>query len=131
MNDLREVYRAWPFFQSVIDNAQISLATADMRIAERYADLGGEGAHEIFGRIEVEYDRTVRTILQVAMQRELLEGSLLARSIQLRNPYVDPLHYAQITLLRRLREMGGEPDEVRAGVLQTINGIAAGLQTTG
>jgi phosphoenolpyruvate carboxylase len=131
IDDLRKVYRGWPFFQSVIDNAQISLATADMRIAERYADLGGEGAREVFRRIEVEYDRTVRTILQVTMQRELLEGSLLARSIQLRNPYVDPLHYTQITLLRRLREMGGDTDEVRAGVLQTINGIAAGLQTTG
>ena len=131
IEDLRTMYRTWPFFRSVIDNAQISLATADMRIAERCADLAGPRLRHVFNRIRTEYDTTVRAVLQVTVQSRLLEGSFLARSIQLRNPYVDPIHYAQATLLERLRAGVKDPDAVRSAVLQTINGIAAGLQTTG
>lgn len=129
--DLRDMYRTWPFFASTIDNAQISLITADMRIAQRYAELSGAVGGSVFERIRSEYERTVATVLQVTRQERLLEGSLVARLVQLRNPYVDPMHYAQISLLKRLREGRGEAGATRFAVLQTINGIAAGLQTTG
>ncbi|MDQ3783906.1 MAG: phosphoenolpyruvate carboxylase [Actinomycetota bacterium] len=131
INELQEMYRSWPVFGSIVDNAQISLATADMRIAQRYSALAGAGGEEIFERIRTEFDRTVAAVLQVCDQQSLLEGSLLARLIQLRNPYVDPMHYAQISLLQSLRDRRGEDGRARAAVLQTINGIAAGLQTTG
>ena len=84
-----------------------------------------------------EYERTVSGVLQVTQQHELLERSpVLARSIKLRNPYVDALHVAQIALLRRFRALPGDaPDDERQALLDaihhSINGIAAGLQTTG
>jgi phosphoenolpyruvate carboxylase len=131
IEDLRTMYRTWPFFRSVIDNAQITLATADMRIAARYARLLGDESQKVFHRLGTEYELVVSSILQITVQSELLEGSLLARSIQLRNPYVDPMHCAQMVLLQRLHERPDDAEEVRAAVLHTINGIAAGLQTTG
>jgi phosphoenolpyruvate carboxylase len=131
ISDLREMYRSWPFFGSIVDNAQISLATTDMRVAQRYASLAGASGKGVFKRIVTEYDRTVAAVLQVCGKQQLLEGSLLARLIQLRNPYVDPLHYAQISLLRSLGDHPEEDGRARVAVLQTINGIAAGLQTTG
>jgi phosphoenolpyruvate carboxylase len=131
--ELRAMYREWPFFRSLIDNAQISLATADMRIAWLYARLAEtEGRDEVFDLIRSEHERAVRAILEVTTQSEILENSVLGRLIRLRNPYVDPLHFAQASLLRRLRSLGDQDaDHVHAAVLQTINGIAAGLQTTG
>ncbi|MFN2390123.1 MAG: phosphoenolpyruvate carboxylase [Actinomycetota bacterium] len=131
VDDLREMYSTWAFFASTIDNAQISLITADMRIAQRYAELAGPRGDAVFERIRAEYDRTVAAVLQVTSQQDLLEGSLVARLVALRNPYVDPMHYAQISLLRRLRDGHADTGATRSAVLQTINGIAAGLQTTG
>jgi phosphoenolpyruvate carboxylase len=129
--ELREMYGNWSFFSSIVDNAQITLATADMRIAQRYATLAGARGKGVFERIRLEYDRTIDVVLRVCVQEQLLQGSLLARLIQLRNPYVDPIHYAQISLLQSLRDGRGETGRDRSAVLQTINGIAAGLQTTG
>jgi phosphoenolpyruvate carboxylase len=90
-----------------------------------------------FEQIEAEYDRTVEAVLGITRQSELLERSpVLARSIRLRNPYVDALHIAQVVLLRRYRSLPDDaPADERAHVLDaihhSINGIAAGLQTTG
>jgi phosphoenolpyruvate carboxylase len=131
LGTLREMYQTWPFFASVIDNAQISLATADMRIAARYAELAGPEGEPVFARIRAEFERSVRAVLQITGQTRLLEGTLLERLIALRNPYVDALHYAQVGLLQRLRAGDPEIAENPGAVLQTINGIAAGLQTTG
>lgn len=131
LHDLREMYRTWPFFNTVIDNAQISLATADLGIARRYAALAGAVGESVFERIRAEYERTVDTVLQITCQRSLLEGSIVARLIALRNPYVDPMHHAQIALLERLRHVTDGVETVHSAVMQTINGIAAGLQTTG
>jgi phosphoenolpyruvate carboxylase len=91
----------------------------------------------VFQAIEEEYRRSVDAVLRITGQRELLEKSpILARSIKLRNPYVDALHIAQIALLRRLRALPDDaPEAERAALLDavhhSINGIAAGLQTTG
>jgi phosphoenolpyruvate carboxylase len=110
------------------------LAKADMVIAQLYADLVQDEnvRSTIFGRIHTEYDRTVAVILQITGQSELLERSpVLLHSIQRRNPYVDPLSFIQLVLLRRLRS-GNEPRaEMLTAVLESINGIAAGLKNTG
>jgi len=134
---LQTMYVDWPLFASAIDNVQLSLGTADVPTARRYADLAGAELGPVFEAIMQEYERSVDVVLQVTRQGELLEGSpTLARSIKLRNPYVDALHVAQLALLKRYR---GLPNNVGTDERQllmdaihhSINGIAAGLQTTG
>jgi phosphoenolpyruvate carboxylase len=135
---LRAMYAGWPVFASAIDHAQLSLGTADPPTMRRYAArLAEPRLLDVFVRIMGEYERTVAAVLQVTRQRELLERSpVLARSIKLRNPYVDALHVAQLALLRRFRSLAGdaeddERDQLLDAIHHSINGIAAGLQTTG
>jgi phosphoenolpyruvate carboxylase len=133
MAELRAMYAGWPFFRSVVDNAQISLGTADLEIARLYAELVEDRAvrERIYGRIREEFDLTVRRVLEVTGQRELLENSpVLQRSVRLRNPYVDPMNYLQVQLLRERRARPEDP-EVAELLHHTVNGVAAGLQTTG
>jgi len=132
---LREMYRDWPVFRSIVDNCQISLATADMAIARLYRDAVTDPAlaARVYDLIDEEYRRSTQAVLAIIAESELLEHSpVLAQSIRLRNPYVDPLHVAQALLLRTLRRGGLYGDRRPLDlVLQTINGIAAGVQTTG
>ncbi|MCS7172815.1 MAG: phosphoenolpyruvate carboxylase [Armatimonadetes bacterium] len=137
--ELQEMYRGWPFFRSVLDNAQISLGTADLRIARLYAENVTDRrlGEEIFHRIRAEYERSVEAVLRITGQRRLLDNApTLQRLVALRNPYVDPMHYIQAHLLRSLRQALESGDIERAEqwrwiVLHAINGIAAGIQTTG
>ena len=128
---LQEMYRTWPFFTSALDNAQVSLGTADVPTARRYSLLASDGVRGVFEDILAEYQLAVDSVLAVTQQHELLERSpVLGRSIKLRNPYVDALHVAQLALLRRFRA-GDADEEVLDAIHHSINGIAAGLQTTG
>jgi phosphoenolpyruvate carboxylase len=133
---LGEMYERWPFFRTIIDNAQMILGKADLRIAERYAELAPdkERARRIFGLIEVEYERTAQSIRLFLRAGELLDQApILKRSIALRNPYVDPLSYIQVELLKRLRAApdGPEHEALEGAILLSIAGIAAGLKNTG
>jgi phosphoenolpyruvate carboxylase len=135
---LQEMYRDWNFFKVVIDNAQVSLAKADMGIARLYAELvEGEKVREmIFGEIERAFGETCEWILRVTEQRELMDNDLvLQRSVRRRNPYVDPLNYIQVSLLRRLRFLPEQDSPTAQQILQaiflTVNGIASGLKNTG
>jgi phosphoenolpyruvate carboxylase len=135
---LRSLYASWPFLRSALDNAQISLGVADRRIARLYAELVPDEAlrRRFADRIEAEQERAIAGILSATGQSELLERSpVLSQSIRLRNPYVDPLHLAQVSLLRRWREDAPDDDASRRELLDvllhSVNGIAAGLQTTG
>jgi phosphoenolpyruvate carboxylase len=136
---LAALYGRWPFFASVIDNAELSLAKADLATFRRYADLAeGAEAVAIRGLIEAEYARSVRLLLMITGRHHLLDGHVsLLRSTELRAPYIDALSAVQVELLGRLRaaEAAGLDAEVtgpiRAVVGATINGIAAGLQNTG
>ncbi len=118
----------------MIDNAQMILAKADLSIGRLYADLveDKELANRIYERIAAEFRQTVDVICQITGQKTLLENvPVLQRSIERRNPFVDPLSYVQILLLKRLRA-GQEPhDELLTAVLESINGIASGLKNTG
>jgi phosphoenolpyruvate carboxylase len=131
---LETMYQRWPFWRTLIDNAQMILAKSDMVIASLYADLvqDKQTRTTIFERIDSEHTRTVDVILQITNQSQLLEKTpVLLHSIQRRNPYVDPLSFIQLVLLRRLRS-GAEPrEEMLTAVLESINGIAAGLKNTG
>jgi phosphoenolpyruvate carboxylase len=132
---LATMYREWPFFRTTIDNAQVSMRKADMLIAEVYASLADPADRaQVFAMIRDEFGRTETAICRLTGQADLLEAApWLRRSIRLRNPYIDPMNYIQVALLRRLRA-GDVPDEataLREAVLLSVNGVAAGLRNTG
>jgi phosphoenolpyruvate carboxylase len=137
MKLLRAMYREWPFFQLLIDNAQLTLGKADLGIARLYAGLVKDGAlrERIFERIRSEFELTLKLIVAVSGQRELLGGEpVLANSIRLRNPYIDPLNFLQVEMIRRLRSKKlsqAERAETKRVVELTVSGIAAGIKNTG
>lgn len=134
---LRMMYHEWPFFNTVIRNVQLDLAKTDLGIASLYNSLVGDEAlaEEIFTRIAEEYERAKLWICRVIEENDLLDHTpVMKRSIERRNPYVDPLSYIQVALLRRLRSIDPESADYQAvldAVLASINGVAAGMKTTG
>ncbi|HYU99192.1 MAG TPA: phosphoenolpyruvate carboxylase [Pyrinomonadaceae bacterium] len=130
---LQMMAKRFPFFSDLIGNVEIGMAKADLTIAHRYARLVTDvGLRErVYGMIVDEFERTRRMILRVTGQKELLsENPVLARSIRLRNPYVDPLSLIQFALLSR-KQAGEESEVLNYALAATINGIAAGLRNTG
>jgi phosphoenolpyruvate carboxylase len=132
---LATMYRDWPFFRTMIDNSQVSMRKADMLIAGVYASLADPADRDsVFTRIREEFERTEAAICRLTGQRDLLDDApWLKRSIKVRNPYIDPMNYIQVALLRRLRSghAPAETDELKDAVLLSVNGIAAGLRNTG
>ena len=135
---LREMYKGWPLFKTILNNAEMSLLKADMGIASLYVDLvpDKELGSEIFRAIRAEYDQTRDVVLSISGHANLLdEEPITKNAVQLRNPYVDPLNYIQVEMLRRIRGLsdqeGEEAQSLREVISITINGIAAGLRNTG
>jgi len=131
---LRTMMGKFPLFHDLISNVENGLAKADLSIARRYSLLveDEELRERVWGMIAEEFGRTREMILRVTGQRELLERNpVLARSIKLRNPYVDPMSLIQIELLRRRRRGGEDDEELKYALAATINGISAGLRNTG
>ena len=148
---LAQMYREWPFLHAFLDNLQMTLSKADMHIAQHYATLVDDEVlrQRISQAIQSEFERTKNLVTRIVGGKELLDTSpVLQQSIRRRNPYVDPLSYLQVGLLRRLRVLGGplvldgseqskasleerERARLTYAVLLTINGIAAGLRNTG
>jgi phosphoenolpyruvate carboxylase len=136
---LQDMYMAWPFFRTLLDNVEMSLLKADMDIAALYAELVADRAlaESFLTTIRAEYDRTRSAVLSVTGHRQLLDGDpVIQRSVVLRNPYVDPLNYVQVETLRRLRRAtldaeGPEAEDLWQVMVVTVNGIAAGLRNTG
>jgi phosphoenolpyruvate carboxylase len=130
---LKELYREWPFFRTLLSNMDMVLAKSSIAIASRYADLvPDEKLREaIFGRIRREWHLTIETLLNVMGQDRLLAGNpLLERSIRNRFPYLDPLNHVQVELLKAHRAEGGG-EQILRGIQLTINGISAGLRNSG
>ena len=131
---LRRMYKGWPFFTILINNADASLAKTDLYIAGRYAALVRPqtlGA-SIFGRIQEEYARSVRGVLEVSGSTRLLERQpVLAESIRLRNPYVDPLNFLQTRFLEKWRRAPDRQPEILHLLQITVGGIAFGMKSTG
>ena len=133
MELLRAMMAEFPLFIDLIRNVEMALAKADLGIAALYASLVQDvGIRErVFAKVKAEFERTLRAVLAVTQQKELLEkNQVLARSIRLRNPYVDPMSLIQVDLLRRKRA-GENTDAVNRAIAGTINGISAGLRNTG
>src|SRR5829696_7375371 len=134
---LREMYEGWPFFKTLVDFMQMTLAKSDLRIAENYASLVSDPAvrDRLWGRISGEHAACVEALLAITGNENLLDDSpILQRSIRLRNPYVDPLSYIQVTLLHRLRalpEATPEREPVLNTLLLSISGVSSGMLNTG
>lgn len=133
-----EMYRQWPFFQATIDNASLALAKADMYVGQRYSDLcGSPGSRErIWMLIASECDRSRQAILDLGGESQLLAKTpWFQQSIELRNPYIDPLNLIQIELLQRKRSTATDATVEQAAFRDllrlTLQGIAAGMRTTG
>ncbi|MGZ8294283.1 MAG: phosphoenolpyruvate carboxylase [Telluria sp.] len=135
---LRAMYQEWPFFATLLSNMDMVLAKTDLPIASRYAELVAdvELRERIFKRISGEHANTLRCLEQVTGTDErLARNPLLARSIQNRFAYLDPLNHLQVELIHRHRSAAGDPERidprVHRGIHLSINGVAAGLRNTG
>jgi phosphoenolpyruvate carboxylase len=138
---LQKLYQDWPFFHALLNNSQMSLSKVDASIAREYARLCADPHTEtrIYERFRAEYDRTYREMLAVAQLSTLLEENpTLAKSLERRNPYLDPLNHIQVTVLRRYRqavvEHGADSPEAETWLrplLRSINALAAGMRNTG
>ncbi len=137
---LRRMHRQWPFFRALLSNLDMVLAKTDLAIAARYASLAGDrrAATRIFGLIRAEWQRASDALARITGETSRLQSNpSLARSIEHRFPYLDPLNHLQVELMRRYR-LGGQAgadaasaERLRNGIHLSINGIAAGLRNTG
>ena len=130
---LHEMYEKWPFFRALLDLIEMVLAKADIKIAEEYdkalvvEDLRGLGAE-----LRAKFQTTYKTILQITRnERPVGSNEVLRRSIDVRNPYVDPINLLQIEILKRLRSSEENDEQLKDALLITFNGIAAGMRNTG
>jgi phosphoenolpyruvate carboxylase len=137
---LQRMHRQWPFFRTLLSNLDMVLAKSDLRIAARYVDLVEDKrlGKRIFAAMRAEWERTDRALSLITGEAQRLQSNAaLARSIEHRFPYLDPLNHLQVELMRRFRRLPrqGEPDaaeeRLRRGIHLSINGIAAGLRNTG
>ena len=134
---LQKMHKQWPFFRTLLSNLDMVLAKSDLRIAARYVDLVEDKrmAKRIFGAIRDEWDRTHQALSQITGEADRLQSNpALARSIEHRFPYLDPLNHLQVELMRRYRNrQDGDPanERLRRGIHLSINGVAAGLRNTG
>lgn len=129
---LLEMARDWGFFRTLLDDADMVLAKADLDIAERFSMLAGALHDEFFPLIREEFERTVAWVLKLKHEDRLLSNEpRLAQSIRLRNPYIDPMSLIQVELLGRWRAGESSDDALLRALVGTVNGVAAGMQNTG
>ena len=133
VDTLKGLVGDWPFLATLIQNMEMVMAKSDMAVARRYASLVADRvlAEDIHGRIAAEWQLTHDAVMRLTGQSSLLERQPeLARLIQLRLPYIEPLNHVQVELIRR-RRAGDDDPAVREGILVALNGIAAGLRNSG
>ena len=135
LEELKAMYQQWPFFRTMMANVHVGMGRADMHISQLYSELNSsDSSHNLFEEIKSEFELSREYLLKVTDQKEILDTEpWLQHSIRMRNPYVDPMNYIQVALLERLRKCEDEHEksEISRVLLQSINGIAAGLQNVG
>jgi phosphoenolpyruvate carboxylase len=129
---LRAIYAEWFFMRNLLDDIETMLARVDLDIAQHYDALAPEGLRRFSGSIRAEYLAACQRILAIKDSRALLDTDpTMQRSIELRNPYVDPMNLMQVDLLRRWRARGREDHDLFEALLASVGGIAQGLQASG
>jgi phosphoenolpyruvate carboxylase len=134
---LQKMHRQWPFFRTLLSNLDMVLAKSDLRIAARYVDLVEDKrlGQRIFKAVRAEWQRAQDALSMITGEADRLASNpSLARSIEHRFPYLDPLNHLQVELMRRYRHRKeGDPaiERMQRGIHLSINGIAAGLRNTG
>ena len=129
---LRETYAQWFFMRNLLDDVETMLARVDLDIAQHYEELAPPALRRFAAHIRAEYLAACQRILAIKDSKALLDSDpTMQRSIQLRNPYVDPMNLLQVDLLRRWRATGREDRDLFEALLASVGGIAQGLQTTG
>ena len=134
---LRHMSKNWAFFKNFISNVEMTVAKADMKIAQHYVnELVPKELHHMFDKVKEEYEETKKQILWITGETEILDNQQsLKKTLQIRDTYLLPLQYLQVSLLKKVRELSQVNDEIdpllRRTLLLTINGIATGLRNTG
>ena len=134
---LQRMHAQWPFFSTLLSNIDMVLAKSDLAIATRYVDLVPDkrAAKKIFAAIQAEWQRTDAVLAAITGEpHRLSKNEALARSIEHRLPYIDPLNHLQVELMRRyrvLKDRGERHERVQRGIHMSINGVAAGLRNSG
>jgi phosphoenolpyruvate carboxylase len=131
--DLRVLYKEWPFFNSTVDLIEMVLSKAEPAIAARYdAELVPPELRQFGADLRNRLSAAMRAVLEITGHEFLLENNpVLRRSIDVRNPYVDPINFVQINILQALRRSKQEEQKLTDALLLTFNGIAAGMRNTG
>jgi phosphoenolpyruvate carboxylase len=134
---LQKMHKQWPFFRTLLSNLDMVIAKSDLAIASRYVELVEDKklGKKIFALVKAEWQRTNDALSLITGEKSRLESNpSLARSIEHRFPYLDPLNHLQVELMRRYRQRKeGDPENARVqtGIHISINGVAAGLRNTG
>ena len=134
VSKLNQMYKEWPFFRVLLDNIQMALSKCDMDIAKDYAQLvqNKDASENIITDIESEYKLTVSMLLKIVQSDELLsENMKLSLSLNRRQPYLDPLNYIQVMLIKAHRKANEDNDVIFDPLLRTIHAIAIGMRNTG
>jgi phosphoenolpyruvate carboxylase len=130
--DLEDMANRFPFMQTFIGNVEMTLAKTDLSIARRYVDRLVSPVHRhLFDVITEEHDLTVSEIRSLTGGEVLAENPVLARTLEVRNIYLDPLNYLQVSLLARSRGNDRDDPALQRALLLTVNGITAGMRNTG
>ncbi len=131
---MAKMLKEWHFFRTFISNVEMTIAKTDLKTARKYVEsLVDPKLHHLLEQIEVEYQLTISEILSLTGKTEILgDQQILARTLQIRDNYLAPLHLLQVSLLKKVRQQGGSNDSlISRALLLTINGVATGLRNTG
>ena len=134
---LQRMHKQWPFFRTLLSNRDMVLAKSDLRVAARYVELVEDKrlGKKVFAAIQAEWEATAEALSQITGEAQRLASNpSLARSIEHRFPYLDPLNHLQVELIRRYRKRREDDpsiERMQRGIHISINGVAAGLRNTG